>query len=64
MNEGGKMEASFWRRCAEDLKKYGVTLTTAAFFVEHAEKVSSYKERFVMKFANSHEFNDKQRFYQ
>ncbi|XP_043283377.1 spatacsin [Venturia canescens] len=52
-NAGEEIESSFWKRCAEDLKRYGVTFEeTAAFFVEHAEKVSFHKERYeILKLA-------------
>ena len=40
------VDSSFWLRCADDFKKYEVSFEEAAtFFVEHAEKVVSHKER-------------------
>ncbi|XP_001601258.1 spatacsin [Nasonia vitripennis] len=45
-DKDGIVDSTFWSRCASDFKKYQVCYEKAAeFFVEHAEKVKSYKER-------------------
>lgn len=40
------MNSAFWMQCAQDFNKYNVPPQVAVeFFVEHAEKVASHKER-------------------
>ncbi|KAF7989681.1 hypothetical protein HCN44_008355 [Aphidius gifuensis] len=42
-----KLNDNFWKKCADDIKKYDVGFDdTAKFFIEHAELVESYKERY------------------
>lgn len=42
-----KLHAIFWKKCAQDIKKYNVSFEdAAAFFIEHAESVQSFKERY------------------
>ncbi|XP_008543727.1 spatacsin [Microplitis demolitor] len=42
-----KCDLDFWKKYALDIKKYNVNFEDAAgFFVEHAEKVNSHKERY------------------
>lgn len=45
--EDGKLVKNFWLNCAKDFDKYHVDYEVAAqFYVQHAEKVASHKERF------------------
>ncbi|XP_034936276.1 spatacsin [Chelonus insularis] len=45
--ENGKFDKTFWKRCALDIQKYNVGFEdAAAFFVEHADRVQSDKERY------------------
>ncbi|XP_050480517.1 spatacsin isoform X1 [Bombus huntii] len=48
-----KIEDNFWNECALNFKKYNISYEKAAeFFVEHAEKVTSHKERYeILKLA-------------
>ncbi|KAK0162920.1 hypothetical protein PV327_006649 [Microctonus hyperodae] len=42
-----EIDVSFWNKCALDIEKYNVGFEDAAeFFIEHAERVASYKERY------------------
>ncbi|XP_063995284.1 spatacsin [Diachasmimorpha longicaudata] len=42
-----KSDSVFWKKCAYDIRKYEVSFEEAvSFFIEHAEKVESYKERY------------------
>ncbi|XP_011500198.1 PREDICTED: spatacsin [Ceratosolen solmsi marchali] len=52
-DKDGIVSFGFWSRCATDFKKYEVHYEKAAeFFVEHAEKVKSHKERYeILKLA-------------
>lgn len=48
MQNHDKIENEFWKECASNIEKYNVSPEKAAeFFVEHAEKVVSHKERYV-----------------
>lgn len=48
MQNINKIENMFWNECALNFKKYNVSPEKAVeFFVEHAEKVRSHKERCV-----------------
>lgn len=49
----GMIESNFWKKCSEDFKLHKVCYEKAAeFFVEHAEKIQSSKERFeILKLA-------------
>ncbi|XP_011684393.1 PREDICTED: spatacsin [Wasmannia auropunctata] len=53
INEDGQINSAFWMQCAQDFNKYNVPPQVAVeFFVEHAEKVISHKERYeVLKLA-------------
>ncbi|CAL7936629.1 unnamed protein product [Xylocopa violacea] len=53
MNKNDKIEDNFWIECALSFKKYNVSNEKAAeFFIEHAEKVTSHKERYeILKLA-------------
>ncbi|KAL6259083.1 hypothetical protein P5V15_009005 [Pogonomyrmex californicus] len=53
INGDGQLNSSFWIQCAQDFNKYNVPPQVAVeFFVEHAEKVVSHKERYeVLKLA-------------
>ncbi|CAD6223033.1 GSCOCG00005360001-RA-CDS [Cotesia congregata] len=52
---GEKWDLNFWKKCALDIKKYNVNFEDAAgFFIEHAEKVNSHKERYeILQLAHS-----------
>ncbi|CAB0038113.1 unnamed protein product [Trichogramma brassicae] len=52
--QGGVVTSDFWQRCFENFEKYDVCHEKAAeFFVEHAEKVKSYKSRYeILKLAS------------
>ncbi|XP_074094881.1 spatacsin [Cotesia typhae] len=52
---GEKCDLNFWKKCALDIKKYNVNFEDAAgFFIEHAEKVNSHKERYeILQIAHS-----------
>lgn len=46
INEDSQINSTFWMQCAQDFNKYNVPPQVAVeFFVEHAEKVISHKER-------------------
>ncbi|KAL0117009.1 hypothetical protein PUN28_010108 [Cardiocondyla obscurior] len=53
INKDGQVSSTFWTQCAKDFNKYHVSPQVAIeFFVEHAEKVISNKERYeVLKLA-------------
>ncbi|XP_039304859.1 spatacsin isoform X2 [Solenopsis invicta] len=53
MNKDGQVNSAFWMQCAQDFNKFHVSPQVAVeFFVEHAEKVESHKERYeVLKLA-------------
>ncbi|XP_024937810.1 spatacsin isoform X2 [Cephus cinctus] len=53
MKKGDTIDTSFWKRCATDFKEYNVCHESAAeFFIEYAERVTSYKERYeILKLA-------------
>ncbi|XP_071562080.1 spatacsin isoform X1 [Temnothorax nylanderi] len=53
INGDGQVNSTFWTQCAQDFNKYNVPPQVAVeFFVEHAEKVVSHKERYeVLKLA-------------
>ncbi|KAF3424657.1 hypothetical protein E2986_01902 [Frieseomelitta varia] len=47
IHKNDKIEDNFWNECALNFKKYNISHEKAAeFFVEHAEKVNSHKERY------------------
>ncbi|XP_020295554.1 spatacsin isoform X2 [Pseudomyrmex gracilis] len=47
VNGDSQTNSAFWLQCAQDLSKYNVSPQLAVeFFVEHAEKVLSHKERY------------------
>ncbi|KAL7289760.1 hypothetical protein TKK_0016361 [Trichogramma kaykai] len=52
--QGGVVTSDFWQRCFDNFEKYYVCHEKAAeFFVEHAEKVKSYKSRYeILKLAS------------
>ncbi|XP_058809210.1 spatacsin [Phymastichus coffea] len=52
-DKDGMVDCRFWSRCASDFKKNEVCYEKAAeFFVEHAEKVKSFKDRYeILKLA-------------
>lgn len=50
LEKNGVFDSRFWSRCASDFKKFDVCYEKAAeFFVEHAEKVKSFKERYLLQ---------------
>ncbi|XP_014476874.1 PREDICTED: spatacsin [Dinoponera quadriceps] len=53
INRDGQVNSAFWMQCAQDFNKYNVPPQVAVeFFVGHAEKVISHKERYeVLKLA-------------
>ncbi|XP_011880163.1 PREDICTED: spatacsin isoform X2 [Vollenhovia emeryi] len=53
INKDGQVNSTYWLQCAQDFNKYNVPPQVAVeFFVEHAEKVVSHKERYeVLKLA-------------
>ncbi|EZA52114.1 Spatacsin [Ooceraea biroi] len=53
INGDGQVNSAFWMQCAQDFDKYNVSPRIAVeFFVEHAEKVKSDKERYeILKLA-------------
>ncbi|XP_018364335.1 PREDICTED: spatacsin isoform X1 [Trachymyrmex cornetzi] len=53
INKDGEVNSAFWMQCAQNFNKYKVPPQVAVeFFVEHAEKVVSHKERYeVLKLA-------------
>ncbi|XP_076620109.1 spatacsin isoform X1 [Colletes latitarsis] len=47
MQQNDKIKNEFWNECALNFKKYNVSCEkTVEFFIEHAEKVISHKERY------------------
>ncbi|XP_036147229.1 spatacsin isoform X2 [Monomorium pharaonis] len=53
INRDDQINSTFWMQCAEDFNKYDVPpQIVVEFFVEHAEKVASHKERYeILKLA-------------
>ncbi|XP_011147988.1 spatacsin [Harpegnathos saltator] len=53
VRRNGQVSSTFWMQCAQDFNKYNVPPEVAVeFFVEHAEKVISHKERYeILKLA-------------
>ncbi|KOC59819.1 Spatacsin [Habropoda laboriosa] len=53
MHKNGKIEDNFWSKCALNFKKYNVPHKKATeFFIEHAERDTSHKERYeILKLA-------------
>lgn len=53
IHKNEKIEDNFWYECAQNFKKYNIPYKEVVeFFVEHAEKVSSHKERYeILKLA-------------
>ncbi|PBC28068.1 Spatacsin [Apis cerana cerana] len=53
IHKNEKIEDNFWYECAQNFKKYNILYKEVVeFFVEHAEKVSSHKERYeILKLA-------------